>query len=171
MAKNQISTDELILRFASKVASIIVEKIGKKLTSVCLFGSAVKKRLRRGSDVDFLVVLRDAPSSYHKRVKLVVPLLDEIREATEYKHLEELNLQIEPSFLLLSKEEIETHPPILIDISYEGVILYDKGGFLGNHLFFIKERLTKLGATKKITSMGYYWILKPDLQAGEAFEI
>ncbi len=56
-------------------------------------------------------------------------------------------------------------------MSYEGAILYDEGGFLGNHLSHVKGKLTKLGATKKITSMGYYWLLKPDLKAGEVLEI
>lgn len=163
--------DELILKFASKVGSVLRKKIKEKLISVCLFGSTVKGKLRKGSDVDFLVVLDDAPSSYHKRVKLVMSILGEIRQTKEYNHLEELNLHLEPSFLLLTQEEIECHPPILIDISYEGVILYDKDNFLLNHLSNLKEKLARLGTIKKITSTGYYWLLKPDLQVGEVLNI
>jgi predicted nucleotidyltransferase len=131
------------------------------LISVCLFGSSVKGKLRKGSDVDFFVVLESAPTSYHKRVKVVVSLLEEIRQTEEYRCLGELKLELEPSFLLLTREEVDLHPPILIDMSYEGVILYDKDDFLANHLSDIKDQLNRFGAIKKASPTGYYWLVKP----------
>jgi len=169
--RDQVSCDRLILKFASKLVTILRKRIKAKLISVCLFGSSVKGKLRKGSDVDFLVVLGSAPSSYHKRVKVVVPLLEEIRESKEYKCLEELKLELEPSFLMFTREEVDLHPPILIDMSYEGVILYDKDDFLANHLSDIKDQLKRFGAIRKTSPTGYYWLLKPDLRAGEVLRI
>jgi hypothetical protein len=171
MYKSSGQTDVLIRRLALKITSIIEKRLKEDLVSICLFGSAARGKVRRGSDIDLLVVLKNAPTSYHKRIKIILPFLEEIRETKEYHKLEEKDLYLEPSFLLLADEEVKAHPPVLIDISYEGLILYDRGNFLKNHLVDIKERLNKLGARRKNTPEGHYWLLKPDLKAGELFEI
>lgn len=163
--------NRLVIEFARKVSSILEENLKDNLVSVCLYGSAVRGALRIGSDVDFLVVLDKAPSSYHKRIKKFLLLIENIRESEEYTDIERLNLQLEPSFLVLSVDEVKKHPPVLIDISYEGVIFHDKEDFLKRQLESLRERLTNLGAIKKITPQGHYWILKPDIKVGEVFEI
>jgi len=160
-----------ILKLASKISSILLEHLGVKLISVCLFGSAVRGALRNGSDIDFLIVLEDAPLSYHKRVKTIIHLLEEIRESKEYGKIENLNLDLEPSFLIMTKMEVETHPNILIDISHEGIILFDKEDYFKKHLNEIKEKMIGLGSIKKRTPHGHYWVLKPDLRPGEVFEL
>jgi hypothetical protein len=53
----------------------------------------------------------------------------------------------------------------------EGIILEDKDDFLRKELAGIKERLTRFGTVKKITPHGHYWIIKPDIEPGEVFEI
>ena len=163
--------NRLVIEFARKVSSLLEENLKDNLVSVCLYGSAVRGGLRIGSDVDFLVVLGKAPFSYHKRIKRFLFLMENIRESKEYMDIERLNLQLEPSFLVLTVGEVKKHPPVLIDMSYEGVILYDKENFLKRQLESLRERLTNLGAIRKITPQGHYWILKPDIKVGEVFEI
>jgi len=163
--------NDLMLKLGSRITSILKEHFGVKLISVCLYGSAVRGALRNGSDIDFLIVLGDAPLSYHKRVKSIIHLLEGIRESQEYRKIENLDLDLEPSFLIMKKMEVETHPNILIDISHEGIILFDKEDYLKKHLNEIKEKMVKLGSIKKITPHGHYWVLKPDLRPGEVFEL
>ncbi len=105
--------NDLILKLGSQITSILIEHLRTNFISVCLFGSAVRGALRNGSDIDFLIVLEDAPLSYHKRVKTIIHLLEEIRESKEYGKIENLNLDLEPSFLIMTKMEVETHPNIL----------------------------------------------------------
>ena len=157
--------------FARRVLLVLKENIGKNLVSLCLFGSATRSALRDGSDIDFLVVLSGAPESYHKRVKLILPLVQEIRECEEYLMLEEKGLRVEPSFLLFTEEEVAQHPPILLDISNEGIILYDRESFLGDHLRSIGERLREFQSIRKDSAHGHYWVLKPDIQVGESFDL
>ncbi len=161
----------IIVAFSDKVADILKEHLEDGLISVCLFGSGARGTLRRGSDIDFLVIKRDSKQTYHKRVKEIVPLLDNIRETVEYQQVERLKLDLEPCFLILTMEEIADHPPILIDISQEGKILFDRKGFLNTHVSEVRRTLTRLGATKKMTPQGHYWVLKPDLRIGEVIEI
>jgi len=163
--------NRLAIEFARKVSSILEENLKDNLVSVCLYGSTVRGGLRIGSDMDFLVVLGKAPSSYHKRIKGFLLLMENIRESKEYMDIERLNLQLEPSFLVFTIDEVKKHPPVLIDISYEGVIFYDKGNFLKRQLESLREKLTEFGAIKKMTPQGHYWILKPDIKVGEVFEI
>ena len=161
----------LISKLGSRINLILQENFGSNLISLCLFGSASRGSLREGSDIDFLVVLDKAPASYHSRAKQIVPLVDKILDTSEYAILEERNLDLEPSFLLLTTFEVEAHPPILIDLSHEGEILYDKDDFLKRHLTEVRITLDKLGAVKKQAPGGYYWVLKPDLKKGEVIEI
>jgi predicted nucleotidyltransferase len=162
---------DLILRLGSPITSILLEHFGSQLISVCLYGSAVRGALRNGSDIDFLIVLRDAPLSYHKRGKTIIPLIEKIRESKEYGRIEKLNMYLEPSLLVMTEKEVETHPDILIDISQEGIILFDEADFLKKHLNAIKEKMIGLGSIKKRTPHGHYWSLKPDLLPGEVFEL
>lgn len=162
---------DLVMKLGYRIASILKDHFDQILISVCLYGSAVRGSLRNGSDIDFLIVLKETPLSYHKRAKTIVPLLEKIRESKEYTKIEKMKLNLEPSLLLMTKKEVETHPDILIDISHEGIILFDKGGFLKSHLNAIKEKMIALGSIKKTTPHGHYWNLKPDLHPGEVFEI
>jgi predicted nucleotidyltransferase len=168
---NRFNQNEAILNFAQKVTSILQDNLGKNLIATCLFGSAVKRNLRKGSDIDILTICKTLPKSYHKRTKIIVPLLESIRSTQEYKNIEKFNLYLEPSFLILSVQEIEKHPPILIDLSEEGIILYDCNNFLKRHLQKINDRLKRIGTVKKVVPGGYYWILKPDIKVGEVFEL
>lgn len=163
--------EKVILKFAHTATRLLKEHYTDNLASVCLFGSVARGTFRRGSDVDFLIIIKDAQRSYHKRVKDVIPLLDIMRETNEYEQMELLNLNLEPSFLILTTDEIKSHPPVLLDISQEGIILLDTEKFLERHLNMIRETLKKLGSVKKITPHGYYWVLKPDIKSGEVVSI
>lgn len=160
-----------ILNLARSITSILKDALGNNLISSCLFGSSTRGLMKSGSDIDILLVFNSLPNSYHKRTKMVLPFLARIQETNEYRTIERLNLNIEPSFLILSSNEIKKHPPILIDISQEGVILYDKNNFLKIQLEDIKEKLRRSGAVKKHVPEGYYWVLKPGIKAGEVFEL
>jgi len=153
------------------VADILKATFKDRLVSVCLFGSGARGELRKGSDIDFLVVIRNGQRSYHKRAKEIIPLLDKVRETEQYGALEEAKMNLEPWFLILSEEEIRRHPSILIDISQEGIIHFDRDDFLAEHLRQVRESLRNLGSIKKSTPQGHYWVLKPDLKLGEVIEI
>lgn len=160
-----------ILSLAKKIVEILKASYKERLISVCLFGSCVRGTLRDGSDIDFLVVIKEAKRSYHKRIKEIIPLLNDIRATQEYYEVEKFKLRIEPCFLIFTADEIKDHPPILLDISQEGIILFDKENFLRTQLIQVREALARLGSSKKITAHGHYWMLKPDIKPGEIITI
>ena len=72
--------------------------------------------------------------------------------------------------VIITQEELKAHPPILLDLTMDMVILHDKG-ILSEEIDRIRKRLRELGA-KKIKHMdSWFWILKPDLKLGEAVEL
>jgi hypothetical protein len=75
------------------------------------------------------------------------------------------------SEILLSPEEVKTHPPILLDITDDGLIMYDRNSFLESVLADIRLRLKDLGGRKVKTRRGHYWILKPDADPNEVVEL
>jgi len=162
---------ETVKLFSSQVVKALADHYGNNLVSVCLFGSASRGALRKGSDIDYLVVVKEALRSYHKRIKDIMLLLGNLRETKEYRRLELLSMDIEPSFLILTSEETERHPSILLDISYEGILLYDENNFLLSHFEQIHNTLKGLGSLRKNTPHGHYWVLKPAIKRGEVVKI
>ena len=75
------------------------------------------------------------------------------------------------SEIFLSRDEVKSHPPILLDLTDDGLIVYDKDDFLKSVLDEIGRRLRELGAQKVKAKKGYYWILKPDAKPSEVVEI
>ncbi|MBS3968007.1 MAG: nucleotidyltransferase domain-containing protein [Truepera sp.] len=162
---------EAVSEFSAQVAEILKDGYQDKLVSVCLFGSAARGQLRKGSDIDFLVVLKEAYQTYPKRVKELMPLLASIRESEEYERLEGFALNLEPSFLISTVDEVMRHPPLLIEIAQEGKILFDRDDFLKQELNKVRKAMVRLGSVRKETAHGHYWVLKPDLKSDEVIEL
>ena len=109
--------------------------------------------------------------TFNLQMTELIPVLERIRETIQYQEIEEFRMALEPCFLILTVEEIKNHPPILLDLSQEGVILLDREGFLEAHLKQVRNRLTALGSIRRPTAQGHYWVLKPDFRMGEVIEI
>jgi len=144
---------------------------GDKLVSVVVFGSVVRNEAKADSDIDVLIVAEDLPEDIGSRYKLTSKLRRELRKSRVYRELMERNMPRLISEIILTPEEVSRHPPILLDITVEGKILYDKGGFLKRELEEIRKRLRELGARRVKGKRGWYWILKPDIKFGEVIEI
>jgi len=73
-----------------------------------------------------------------------------------------------PNFqeIIFSPDELKNHPPVLLDLTTDSIILYDTGIF-AEELAKIKQRLTELGSKKVMIKDSWFWILKPDIKLGE----
>ena len=59
----------------------------------------------------------------------------------------------------------------MLDILFEGIILYDTG-ILRNRLEILRKRLDELGAKRITLADGtWYWDLKPDWKPGEVITL
>ncbi len=144
----------------------LLEKFKDNLISLVLFGSVARGTARDESDLDLLIILKDAPVSYYKRLEPVIDIELKLREGTsETAALPML------STIILSWEEAKENRNIFLDMIDASIILYDKNDFFKNRLKELKKRLLQLGSKKIVLEdKTWYWNLKPDSAPGEVIE-
>jgi predicted nucleotidyltransferase len=154
-----------------KYCSLIKNHFRDRLISICLFGSVARGEAKPDSDIDILIVADDLPIDIGLRIKETNYVHENLKKSEAYISLRKSNVSGLVSDIFFTPEEIERHPPILLDIVEDGIIWYDKENFLRKVLLSIKENLKKLEAKKVTTEKGYYWVLKPDIKPGEIVRI
>jgi len=170
------ATDEAALmseyrELAGAYTRAVRELFGERLVSVCFFGSVVTGKATPESDIDVLVIAEKFARDIGSRIEETLPIREKLRRTDAYQKLRLLGRSAFISEILLTPDEAKTHPPILLDMTEDADITYDKGGFLGGVLEDIRRRLKQLGATRVTAKKGHYWILKPDARPGEVVEI
>ena len=142
---------------------------GEKLVSVVVYGSVARGEPTLGSDIDVLVVVESLPRRRLKRQEL----FEQAERYVEH-YLEDLRgrgYNIDFSPILLTPEEAARHRPLYLDMIVDGVIVYDKGGFMERVLGEVAARLRELGAKRVKLGRKWYWVLKEDYEPGEVIEV
>ncbi|MEM2925792.1 MAG: nucleotidyltransferase domain-containing protein, partial [Methanocellales archaeon] len=99
---------------------------GERLRSICLFGSVARGNAAANSDIDILVVADDLPEEIGLRIKETSYIHQKLKTGEGYSSLRALGKSGLISDLYFTPNEIEKHPPILLDIAEDGIILYDE---------------------------------------------
>lgn len=72
----------------------------------------------------------------------------------------------------MRREEVLRLPTLLLDLTEDGIVLYDEESFLERTLTRLKARLSELNAKRVfIGEDSWYWDLKPDYKFGEVIEL
>ena len=158
---------ELIEEYCSAVKNCFTGR----LISICLFGSVAREEAKPDSDIDILIVAEALPKDIGMRIKETNEIHEFLKKSEAYLLLQKSHRSGLVSDIFFTPAEIKKHPPILLDIIDDGIIVYDKGSFLSNELKILKNRLESHMARKIITAKGHFWILKPDVAAGEVVEL
>ncbi|MBI2305522.1 MAG: nucleotidyltransferase domain-containing protein [Chloroflexi bacterium] len=111
-------------RVAEKFAQRLVEKVDGAIEAVILYGSVAKKRARRDSDIDLLVISQD-------------PGLREHIFDISYDLDEEHNFDVFVSTFTVTPQQLSRGlsrgSPLMWRVMEEGIALYDQGTFQGLH--------------------------------------
>lgn len=141
-----------------------------RLLSVVLYGSVARGEAEKHSDIDVLVTGDPIPVPYYERLELIRSA--EASVAPLRSRLEGEGYFAELAVLIKRKEDIDWHTPILLDITEDGKILYDRGDYMKKTLDAIRSRLVDLGSKRVYLSDGtWFWDLKPDYKPGDVIEI
>lgn len=136
----------------------------KNLVSVILFGSIARGDFSENSDIDIIVIAKNFPKDFSKRIDLFIPIVEKARKkAPNYPFI-----QVYP----LTMNEALKNRPIYLDLITDAIILYDEENFMMNVLNKLFKKLKDLGAKKIYLEDGsWIWVLKPDMKIGEVIEI
>lgn len=150
---------------------MVKDHYGSRLLSIAVFGSIVRGEARSNSDIDILIVAENLPEDVGRRIKELAELKFRLKGSENYWRGYREGKPRLISEVILTPEEVSKHPPILLDIAYEGVIVYDRDNFLEKELEKIRRRLKELGAKRVEGRGGWYWVLKPNAKPGEVVRI
>ncbi|HKS59151.1 MAG TPA: hypothetical protein VJS68_00040 [Thermoplasmata archaeon] len=77
-----------------------------------------------------------------------------------------------PQFVTLSRSELNSEPPLLLDLTQDAVALYDPDGALEKALERLREKLNRRRAQRVSQGDGPpYWILDPAATLGALGEL
>jgi len=146
-----------------KFKQSLLDRFSNNLISIVVFGSIARGTARKESDIDLLIILKDAPAVYYKRLEPVIDIELKLREVSTVPIF---------SCIILSMEEAKENRNIFLDMIDASIILYDKDEFFKNRLGELKNRLIELGSKKVVLDdKTWYWNLKPDIKLGEVIEL
>lgn len=159
----------LIRSVLEDVSTCLRERL--KVRSIVLFGSVARGEERQRSDIDIIAVSDSFPESYSARLDLLTPIFQEVKSKESYLQLLKAGYHLSFIAVPYRPEDLIETPPLLLDVTEDGIILYDDG-LMQQKLAELKERLRTLGSKRIRTRSGkWYWILKPDLKPGEIIQI
>lgn len=142
---------------------------GQRLVSCAVFGSVGRGTQRAGSDVDLLVVVKDLPRGRMRRMDEFAAVEERLAPLLARCADEDPPAELSP--VLKTPEEVAAGSPLFLDMVEDARILHDEGGFLAARLERLRVRLAELGSRRVWRGNAWHWVLKPDLEPGEVFEL
>lgn len=169
MQKTRVNPETMFDELLAALQAACNEHYGNRLISLAVFGSVGRGAMRLDSDIDLLIVADPLPSGRLARVQDFTP----VRKALEATLMSARKAGIQTRWAPLFKTpaEIALHPPIILDMTEDTRILYDRDGFLNNQLDGLRARLKELGARRVWKGEFWWWDLKPDYKPGEVFAL
>jgi len=121
--------------------------------SVVMFGSRARGESGERSDVDLLVLLENCEVEDPVARRRLLYML--IRKALggEFEGLTVVDVELER---FLKPEEVS---PLLLNVYWDGVVVYDKTGSLCDFLQEARERIVKSGLKRVKDREAYFWML------------
>lgn len=145
----------------SRYTEMLRDQFGERLTGVLLFGSVARGDWNKDSDIDLLTVVDDWQGPAWARTQELWTLKMRLMESDEYNSAEARGFApTVQHYPLSTKEAVEFHQ-IYLDASLDGVVLYEKNGFLSRLLDNVRKRLSAQGAHRVTLpeTRSHYWVL------------
>lgn len=143
-------------QYVNDVLSEVIRHYGENLLGLAIFGSFARRENRKDSDLDLLIILKNAGK---RRVRL-----EEFIEKIEMKHDEkaqqlfrEQGLLCELSPYILTESEALLVQPIYYDLVAHHVIVWDPQGIIARIINSTSNLLRKVGARRVRRNNTWEW--------------
>jgi predicted nucleotidyltransferase len=169
MLKTSVNSRTIFDELLTVLQTACDKHYGNRLISLAVFGSVGRGVMRPDSDIDLLIVAAPLPAGRIARVQDFAPARNELE--TKIISARTRGVQTRCSPIFKTPAEIIAHSPIILDMTEDARILYDRDGFLNNQLAGLRARLKALGARRIWKGEFWWWDLKPNYKQGEVFAI
>jgi len=154
-----------------RFCGLLLRRYGERLRGVLLFGSVARGDWDESSDMDLLLVLDSLDGGRRGVLREVLKLEAELRGTRE--HVEAVAKGFFPSIEVypLAADDAKHFRRLYLDALTEGIVLFERDGFLHRLIEAFKKRLKELGSRRiELPGVGHYWVVA-DLKPGEAIEL
>lgn len=132
------------LRLAG-LAESLERALSGQLWGLILFGSAARGETTDRSDLDVLLVADGLPSLFGPRIRFLRGLLP-------------APVQGKVSLIAKTRAEFEAaFPSYYLDIGLDGIILYDRDGYVTEKLTTIRDLIATAGLSRHRLASGFSW--------------
>ena len=161
---------ELKEQFKALLERLLEETLavyGGSLTSLVVFGSVGRGTPTFGSDIDVLLIAKDLPSGRMARVRQFERVECRLQPDLDRAKARGLSTHLSPIFR--TETEMDLGGLIFLDMVSNARVLFDRGVFT-RFIKRFREKLTHLRSVRVKRAGAWYWVIKPDLRPGEAFD-
>jgi len=141
---------------------ILQQHFGERLLGVLLFGSIARGDWTKESDIDLLVVVDLWDTKTWTRSNELLALRTTLRKTREYSDSVGAGFVPIIQHYPLGSEEASLNHRIYPDIVLDGIIIYEKDGFITQLIGNLRESLQQKGARRVINETGAsQWEMEP----------
>lgn len=134
----------------------IIEYYANSLLGLAIFGSYAREENRKNSDLDFLIILKEA-KNLSKRMREFVENVELTLEPLGQELYEKDDIFCELSPYILEKKESLMFHPIYLDLAEHNKILFDREGIISRIIKSTKSLMKQHGAKKSELSNFWEW--------------
>jgi len=141
---------------------MLLERYSERLLGVVLFGSVARGDWRRDSDIDLMVVVDGWEGKpVWERLRELYEVRERLRGTEEYRRALKAGYIPVIQHYPLSRGEALKFRMAYLDVLLDGIVVYERGGFVSEVFRSLRERLSRQGAVRVQRPDGsHYWVLE-----------
>ena len=136
------------------VINEVMDYYNETLEGFAIFGSYARRENRKNSDLDLLIILKEAPG-FSKRIREFVENIEIKHEHIAQKLYEDEEINCDLSPYILSYDEALKLQPIYFDLVEHNIIIFDPKKIISRIIDSTKDIIYKSNAKK--TSYGNFF--------------
>lgn len=145
-----------------RYCKILLDHFKDRLLGVLVFGSVARGDWTPDSDIDLLVVVEGWGKPTWERSEELLKLRNELRGTEEYSRAMGAGHVPIIQHYPLDKDEALGFHRMYLDASLDGIILFERDGFLSGVLEGVRKKLIEEGARRVTSPSGeFYWVWAP----------
>ncbi len=169
---SNLKTPSISERFESLLSQLLTASIqcySDRLVSLAMFGSVGRGTPRPDSDMDVFLVAEGLPDGRVRRMAEFDRVEASMKPALAQARTAGLTTELSP--VIRTPSEVLHGSPLMLDMTEDCRLLYDRNGFLRSALEQFKARLDRLGARRIWRGDAWFWDLNPGYKPGDVFDL